>query len=99
MGGGWGGVSNRIEAMEAAGVKEGLSVEEARKLAIQTVIGAGVLARESLPITPAELRARVTSPAGTTYAALTHLHQHNWPSITCDAVIAASSRSKELSKL
>jgi len=54
--------------MIEGGVREGLSRETSQRLAIQTVIGAGVLAREQLAegVLPDELRRRVTSPKGTT---------------------------------
>lgn len=57
-----------MEAMIEGGVREGLSRETSQRLAIQTVIGAGVLAREQLAegVLPDELRRRVTSPKGTT---------------------------------
>ena len=87
--------------MEGAGIKEGLSKEDARKLAIQTIIGAGILAQNSIAdqITPSQLRERVTSPGGTTLAALTHMNNNNWFQITEDAIRAAANRGRELSKL
>jgi pyrroline-5-carboxylate reductase len=54
--------------MIEGGVREGLSLEASQKLAIQTVIGGGLLARQQLEqgVLPDELRRRVTSPKGTT---------------------------------
>lgn len=58
-----------MEALESAGVELGLEPEVSRALVRQTVAGAALLARTS-EIEPAELRRRVTSPGGTTQAAL-----------------------------
>jgi pyrroline-5-carboxylate reductase len=46
--------------------------------------------------TPQELRRRVTSPGGTTQAAITHMEQHDWARTTVDAIKAAAARSREL---
>ena len=46
---------------------------------------------------PAELRRKVTSPGGTTQAAVAHMDRHGWPATTVDAVKAAARRSAELS--
>jgi pyrroline-5-carboxylate reductase len=58
-----------MEALEAAGIELGLDPDLARALVLQTVAGAAQLARVS-DAEPAELRRRVTSPGGTTQAAL-----------------------------
>lgn len=58
-----------MEALEAAGIELGLSSETARALVLQTLAGAALLARDS-EHDPGELRRRVTSPGGTTQAAL-----------------------------
>ena len=85
-----------VEALEAAGVTAGLSPAEAARLARSTVIGAAVLlARPGAE--PAELRRQVTSPAGTTEAALNVLLGENGlPSLMREAVAKAVRRSKEL---
>lgn len=86
-----------IEAMAAAGVKAGLDEDFAMKLARQTVIGSAALA--SAESTPAEtLRKNVTSPGGTTAAALAVLMAENGMQDLFDrAIAAATKRSKELS--
>ena len=86
-----------IEALAAAGMSEGLPDDLALKLARATVAGAGALA-ESSDQSPAELRINVTSPGGTTAAALGILM--NDRSGLCgmmrEAVSAAAARSREL---
>jgi pyrroline-5-carboxylate reductase len=85
-----------VEQMIAAATELGLSPQQARQLAIQTAAGtAEMLVRAS--DSPAELRRKVTSPGGTTQAALTHLEAHDWPAITRNALHAAAKRSRELS--
>ena len=86
-----------VEQMIAAARQLGLSDEHARKLAIKTAIGsAKILATSSDE--PKELRRKVTSPGGTTEAAINHMTQNNWPQITIDAIAAAERRGKELGK-
>ena len=53
---------------------------------------------EKLRLDPAELRRRVTSPGGTTEAALNLLEAHNVKERFVDAITAATDRSRELSK-
>lgn len=92
-------VFHLIETLAAAGEAEGLSPELALKLARATVGGAGVLAEES-PDAPAQLRINVTSPAGTTAAALGVLMdaETGFPALLRRAVKAAADRSRELGK-
>ena len=87
-----------IEAMAAAGVKAGLKADFAMKLARQTVIGSAALADADL--LPAEtLRKNVTSPGGTTAAALDILMAPSGMQDLFDkAIAAATARSKELSR-
>jgi len=59
-----------VECMAAAGVRVGLPEEVAMTLARQTVIGAGKLLDADTELAAADLRRRVTSPGGTTAAAL-----------------------------
>jgi pyrroline-5-carboxylate reductase len=85
-----------IEAMAAAGVKQGLSRELAMQLAKATVAGAGALALTSED-EPDQLRVNVTSPGGTTAAALEVLNDQNGlPDLMRAAVRAAAERSKAL---
>jgi pyrroline-5-carboxylate reductase len=85
-----------IEALTDGGVSCGLPIGLARQLAIQTVLGAAELAKETGEH-PAILREMVTSPAGTTAAALGELEQHGVRAAFIQAVRAADRRSKELS--
>lgn len=85
-----------IEALAAAGVRVGLDADLALLLARATVAGAGELARLS-PEAPAQLRENVTSPGGTTRAALDVLMGENGlPELLERAVAAATARSREL---
>ncbi len=92
-------VFHLIEAMAAAGVAEGLSPEVAMKLARATVCGAGELAYRS-PEPAAQLRINVTSPGGTTAAALAHLMDPvtGLPPLMARAAHAAAERGRELGK-
>ena len=73
-----------IEALAAAGDAEGLPRDLALSLARATVAGAGALA-ESADRTPAELRVNVTSPGGTTAAALVGPDAGRWRPARADA--------------
>ena len=84
-----------VEAMVAAGVDMGLSEDQAYRLASRTACGAGHMMVAS-PEPPAELRRRVTSPGGTTQAAIEHMAAAGLPTIVADAMAAAEKRSKEL---
>jgi pyrroline-5-carboxylate reductase len=86
------------EDLARAGVAAGLPAELAGKLARETVAGSGELLHRS-ELTPATLRQNVTSPGGTTAAALDVLMGPNGlqPLLT-RAVAAATQRSKDLAK-
>ena len=84
-----------IEAMIDAGVKVGLGRDMAEKLALQTVLGSVKLAMSSQEH-PAQLRAMVTSPGGTTIAGQHVLERAGFAGIIMDAVEAAVRRSREL---
>lgn len=87
-----------IECMTQAGVKAGLPDNIASMLAMQTVYGAGSLAATSAE-TPTQLRVNVTSPNGTTAAALNVLMDNNrLQTLLTEAVEAAHKRSIELGK-
>lgn len=85
------------EAMIDAGIKAGLARPTAETLALQTILGSVKLLMESKKH-PAELRAMVTSPGGTTIAAQHVLERSGFKGILMDAVEAAVNRSKELGK-
>ena len=92
-------VFHLIEAMAAAGVAQGLSPEVSMQLARATVCGAGELAHRS-PESAEQLRINVTSPGGTTAAALQVLMepQTGFPALLDRAVKAAADRGRELGK-
>ena len=84
-----------IEALEAAGRSLGFDEAGARRLAIDTVLGAGRLAAGSEDA-PAVLRQKVTSKGGTTEAALASLAASGWHDELVAAVKAAEDRGREL---
>mgnify|MGYP001402769436 CR=1 FL=1 len=84
-----------IEALRDAGAEGGLDAETALDLAVQTVLGAAEMARRTRE-NPAELRRRVTSPGGTTQAALELMEREDWAGILKRAVRRAAERSREL---
>lgn len=85
-----------IEALTAAAEEEGLAADLAKKLALVTVAGAGAYAAQS-PVEPGRLREQVTSPGGTTQAALEILMgDSGLPALIDKAVRAACARSREL---
>jgi pyrroline-5-carboxylate reductase len=86
-----------VEAMAAAGAQLGLSPEHAATLARQTIVGAARLLDESAD-TPTELRRKVTSPKGTTLAAIESFEKQNFAHVVLTAMSAAAARSKELGK-
>lgn len=92
-------VFHLIETLAAAGAAQGLPEDLAMQLAKATVAGAGALA-EAADETPAQLRVNVTSPNGTTQAALEVLMDPDtgFPALLRKAVAAATDRSKELSR-
>lgn len=89
-------VFHLAECLAAAGVAEGLPPEVAARLARQTVAGAGALLERSA-VDPSTLRSDVTSPGGTTAAALDVLmNDRALEALLIRAVAAAAARSREL---
>ena len=86
-----------IESLAIAGEKNGLNYATSLSLAVQTVAGAAEMVSKKMG-TPDELRNAVTSPNGTTYAALQDLKAKNFRDIISSAVDAAVVRSIELGK-
>lgn len=84
-----------IEALSDGGVMAGLSRDVALQLATQTVLGAAAMV-QTTGVHPAILREQVTSPAGTTIAALRVLEERGFRGAVLDAVVAAAQRSREL---
>lgn len=86
-----------VEHLTASAVKLGLPAEQASRLAKQTCLGAGKMLVESAE-EPGQLRKNVTSPNGTTYAALVSFEQSGFAEIVDKAVTAATNRATELGK-
>ena len=84
-----------IEALSDAGVKNGLPRDIASQLAAQTVLGAARMAVETGEH-PTLLKEKVTSPGGTTIAALHALENGSFRGVVMNAVEAACLKSKEL---
>lgn len=87
-----------IEALVDAGVHLGFSRAVAEKIVLQTLQGSIALARET-SLHPAELRNRVTSPAGTTAEALYHLEKGGFRALISKAAWAAYQKSRRLGGL
>ena len=85
-----------IEVMAQAGEKIGLSQEHALQLARQTIIGSAALAEEQSDTPASILRQNVTSPGGTTEAALNILMNGSFQDIMDETITAAYKRGKEL---
>ena len=84
------------EAMEDAARAQGLPADAARRLVLQTLLGAARMLTESGEA-PAELRRRVTSPGGTTQAAIEAFEAGGLRRLVAEAVAAATVRGRELS--
>jgi pyrroline-5-carboxylate reductase len=84
------------EAMEEAAIAQGLPAKDARTLVLQTVLGAARMLVES-DEAPAELRRRVTSPGGTTQAAIETFEAGGLRTLVADAIANAARRGGELS--
>ena len=85
-----------VEALENAAVEQGMGRETARALAVQTCLGAGRMLAED-GAAPEELRRRVTSPNGTTQAALDSFAGDRFADVVARAVAAATRRGREMS--
>lgn len=84
-----------VEQLAAAGTRAGLPAQTAARLARQTAFGAGTMLARS-DVDAGELRKRVTSPGGTTAAALESLSDNDFGRIVDEAVQAAIKRGREL---
>ena len=85
------------EGMIEAGILLGLSREVSTQLVVQTMLGTAKLLRD-LKMHPVELREAVTSPGGTTIAAIRELEQAGVRAAFLNAINAAMERSKELAR-
>lgn len=83
------------EALTEAAMREGLSREVAESFVHQTIRGAGHLLTDTTK-SPAQLRYEVTSPGGTTAAAMHVLEEKGFRAVVEDAVRAAAVRAREL---
>lgn len=84
-----------MEAMIAAGMEGGLTAETAKLLTVQTVLGAASMVRHTGEH-PAELRRKVTSPNGTTQAAITRLEEYRFQEALQNAIARCAERADEL---
>ncbi len=84
-----------VEQMIRAGIELGLPPDQAHELATRTAKGAAKML-VSTSDSPQELRRKVTSPGGTTQAAITHLESSGAGAAMIEAVRAAHRRSREL---
>nr|MBP8176968.1 pyrroline-5-carboxylate reductase [Xanthomonadales bacterium] len=85
-----------IEALEQAAVAQGLPADTARELVLATAAGAARMAAEG-GVDAATQRARVTSPGGTTAAAIEALEAGGLRALVAAAVARATARGRELS--
>lgn len=86
-----------IESLIQGGIEQGLDAQTARDLAVHTVAGAAELVLKTGE-DPAQLRENVTSPNGTTFAALESFRANEFDRIVREAVKAAHDRSVELGR-
>jgi pyrroline-5-carboxylate reductase len=84
-----------VEQMIQAGTELGLTPEQAAQLAKKTAAGAAKMLMAGAD-SPQELRRKVTSPGGTTEAAITHMARGGWPQVMVEAIKAAQRRGREL---
>ncbi|MHB1629833.1 MAG: pyrroline-5-carboxylate reductase [Bacilli bacterium] len=84
-----------VEAMTSAGVDAGLDEQTAFSMVAQTLYGAARMLQSSGQ-SPAFLRERVTSPGGTTFAAISTLDQHGFSTAVLQAVRSATVRAEQL---
>lgn len=86
-----------FEAMEEAGTQLGLPAETARRLAIQTALGAATMAGQS-EHDPATLKQNVMSPGGTTERAIAHMEDANLRQTVAGAMQACAERARQMAK-
>ncbi|WP_386081867.1 pyrroline-5-carboxylate reductase [Vreelandella sp. F11] len=86
-----------FEAMEEAAVKLGLPAATARRLAIQTALGAATMAQQS-DKDPATLKQNVMSPGGTTERAIHHMEEAQLRTTIADAMQACADRAQAMAK-
>jgi pyrroline-5-carboxylate reductase len=94
-GSGPGYIFRMMEIFQKAGEEMGLPADLARQLTLQTFLGAAALAGSS-PSSPSTLRRQVTSPGGTTEAALNHFEEMGLEQVLIKGIKKAKARSIEL---
>ena len=83
-----------VEALSDGGLSGGLTKEISEELVLDMILGT-VLMMKDLDISPSDLKNKVTSPAGTTIAALRILEKKGFRSALIESVIGAMNKSKE----
>ncbi|MCX7832259.1 MAG: pyrroline-5-carboxylate reductase [Actinobacteria bacterium] len=86
-----------LEALKEAGIEIGLPAKVAEKMALETILGACELFRQS-GLATSELIEMVSSPGGTTIAGLKKLEKHSFKYAVMEAVNSAYERAKKLGK-
>lgn len=86
-----------MEIMQKIGEELGLPTKTAQELCLQTALGAARMATEA-GISPSELRAQVTSPGGTTQAAISRFQEQGLEDVFRQAMKTAVGRAQEMSK-
>lgn len=84
-----------MEAMIRSGVDAGLDQDQAMRLTAETVIGAASMMKSTKQL-PEDLRRKVTSPNGSTHAAIEKLREHNFQEAVEDAMDSCVERAREL---
>ncbi|UNK20585.1 pyrroline-5-carboxylate reductase [Paenibacillus sp. N3/727] len=84
-----------MEAMTAAGIRGGLTADQSRELTLQTIMGAARMVQVTGEH-PSALRAKITSPNGSTQAALERLDQGDFFETVISAVNRCAERSREM---
>jgi pyrroline-5-carboxylate reductase len=88
-----------MESVVQTGIELGLPEATARELAAQTALGAAAMVQQNGDMEIGQLRRNVTSPGGTTAAALDTLNEHKLPEIVKKALQASVKRAKELAEM
>ncbi|MHC9512113.1 pyrroline-5-carboxylate reductase [Kangiella sp. M94] len=88
-----------MESVVVAAIKQGLPESTARQLAAQTALGAARMVQDNPDLEISQLRRNVTSPGGTTAAALDVLNNGKLPELVANAVNASVVRGKELAEI
>lgn len=88
-----------MESVVTAAIKQGLPETTARQLAAQTALGAARMAQDNADLEISQLRRNVTSPGGTTAAALDVLTDGGMPELIAKAINASVVRGKELAQI